>query len=65
MKLEELPKWYENTYGKKWLRNNVAKERPISRESFTDEQWEKVLKFLERDFEFLKTVDVLLTTGER
>jgi hypothetical protein len=65
VKLEELPKWYENTYGKKWLRNNVAKERPISRESFNDEQWEKVLKFLERDFEFLKTVDVLLTTGER
>jgi hypothetical protein len=49
--LSELSTWWEQTYNKKWLRNNVSKERPITKESYTEEQWNRVLKYLEKDIE--------------
>ena len=51
VKLSELPSWWESNCGTKWLRNNVSKERPITKESFTKKQWNKVLKFLKKDIE--------------
>ena len=39
---------------KKWLKNNVSKERPITKESYTEEQWNRVLKFLEKDIEWYR-----------
>lgn len=56
VKLEDLPTWWEETYKSKWLRNNVSKERKVTRESFNDKQWEKVLKYLEKDIELWRTV---------
>jgi hypothetical protein len=55
--LSELSTWWEQTYNKKWLRNNVSKERPITKESYTDEQWNRVLKFLEKDIELWKNYE--------
>lgn len=51
VKLSDLPTWWEQTYNKKWLRNNVSKERPITKENYTAEQWDKVLKYLHKDIE--------------
>ena len=56
VKLEDLPQWWEETYKSKWLRNNVSKEHKVTRESFNDEQWKKVLKYLEKDIELWRTV---------
>lgn len=55
VKLEDLPQWWQETYKSKWLRNNVSKERKVTRESFNDEQWKKVLKYLEKDIELWRT----------
>lgn len=57
VKLSDLPTWWEQTYNKKWLRNNVSKERPISKSNFTKNQWNKVLKFLEKDIELWKNYE--------
>lgn len=57
VKLEDLPQWWQKTYNTKWLRNNVSKKRIVTRESFNDEQWEKVLKFLQKDIELWKSVE--------
>ena len=55
--LSDLSTWWEQTYNKKWLRNNVSKERPITKESYTEEQWNRVLKFLEKDIELWKNYE--------
>jgi hypothetical protein len=55
--LSELSSWWEQTYNKKWLRNNVSKERPITKESYTEEQWNRVLKYLEKDIELWKNYE--------
>lgn len=62
VKLSELPSWWESNCGTKWLRNNVSKERPITKESFSKKQWNKVLKFLEKDIELLKDEKILKNT---
>ena len=49
VKLDELPSWWEETYNVKWFKNNVSKNKPITKESFSKEQWNKVEKLLEKD----------------
>ena len=49
VKLDELPSWWEETYNVKWFKNNVSKNKPITKESFSKEQWNKVEKVLEKD----------------
>lgn len=52
--LKDLPDWWKKTYNSKWLRNNVSKVRKINKNSFTEEQWNKILTIMDKEIKFYK-----------
>jgi hypothetical protein len=60
VKLENLPKWWEETYNSKWLRNNVMGENKkiIVKDKFSQKQWEKMLNYLDKDIKFWKEINL-------
>ena len=58
VQLSDLPKWWEDTYGSKWLRNNVStpSEKIITFDNMTEEQKIKALKYVDKDIKWYESL---------